>query len=50
MDEDFDVPIVQTIGVKSSQRYIPPHAQRHEEVVHESQGLRRSTRSIKLRG
>ena len=37
MDEEFDVSIVQTFGVKSSQRYIPPHARRHEEDVHETE-------------
>ena len=41
IDEEFAVQIVQRPGVKSSQRYKPPHAQRHEEDVHESQELRR---------
>ena len=36
MDEEFDVPIMQTPRVKILQRYIPPHARRHEKDVHET--------------
>ena len=44
MDKEFDVPIVRTPRVRSSQRYIPPHARRQEDDVHETQEVRRSTR------